>query len=80
MKKLTDKIYKRVDFICPDNEIMNFVFDFINKKYGRKETGYNVHVGEDGTLSFTLFIRRDKIDDVLYLSKFIHFIVLTDFD
>jgi hypothetical protein len=47
----------------------SFIFDYLNKKFGRKECGYNIIVIDDKLRSCELNIRRSNLNDVLKICE-----------
>ena len=63
----TRRFYKRVVFVY-EQKHSEFIFNYLNKKFGHKEVGYEVEViKEDDLRSCVLNIRNDKFNEVKYL-------------
>ena len=65
---LTNRFYKRMKFIYKQDK-SEFVFEYLNKKFGHKECGYNVTVIDNELRSCELNIRRSKQNDVLTICE-----------
>lgn len=65
---LTNRFYKKMSFIYKQDK-SEFLFNYINKKFGHKESGYNVIVIDDEYRKCDLNIYIWKQNDVLKICE-----------
>lgn len=64
----TGRFYRKMMFFYEQDKA-DFVFEYLNKKFGHKECGYNVIVKDEKMRSCELNIRKNKVKEVKYLCE-----------
>lgn len=71
--------YEKVKIIYTQNQL-DFVVDFIMKKYTSNKIGYTINVVSDTKRTSVIYVRKDRFDEFRFLCKYTNIEVRKEFE